>query len=191
MADKLGRNRTRNFATVVYPESAPENWKELLIQQFVPCFISPLHDKDLDPTGELKKPHYHVILCFDSVKTVEQAQEVFDIIGGVGCEVVKSLRAYARYLCHLDNPDKAQYNIDDVLHFGGADYYKVIECAVDRYTAIAEIMDFCDENHIYSFRILLQICRQEHFEWFRVLCESAAYVIKEYLKSANWEDNNK
>lgn len=99
MADKLGRSRTRNFATVVYPDSAPEGWQELLVQQFVPALVSPLHDRDINPTGEPKKPHYHVILAFDNVKTIEQAQEVFSVIGGVGCEPVKSLRAYTRYPC--------------------------------------------------------------------------------------------
>ena len=38
--------RTRNFATVVYPESAPENWIDLLKRQCVPAFISPLHNED-------------------------------------------------------------------------------------------------------------------------------------------------
>lgn len=189
MADKLGRSRTRNFACVVYPESAPENWQELLVQQFVPAFVSPLHDRDINPGGEPKKPHYHVLLLFDSVKTTEQAQEVFGAIGGVGCEVVKSLRAYTRYLCHLDNPDKVQYPMGDVRQFGGADFYSVCECSIDRYTAIAEILDFCDDNHIYSFRQLLQICRMEHFEWFRSLCDGSCYIVKEYLKTANWEDN--
>lgn len=190
MADKLGRNRTRNFATVVYPESAPKDWQELLVQQYVPAFISPLHDQDINPTGEAKKPHHHVIIMFDSVKTLEQAKEVFDVIGGVGCEVVKSLRAYARYLCHLDNPDKAQYPMDEVRQLGGADFYSVCECAIDRYTAIAEILDFCDDNHIYSFRQLLQVCRKEHFEWFRSLCDGGCIMLKEYLKTASWEDNH-
>ena len=68
----------------MYPESAPEDWREKLTAQFVPAFISPLHDSDLNPTGEQKKAHYHVIIMFDSVKTVEQAKEIFALIGGVG-----------------------------------------------------------------------------------------------------------
>lgn len=191
MADKLGRSRTRNFATVVYPESAPADWMELLTQQFVPALVSPLHDQDINPTGEPKKPHYHVIICFDSVKTIDQAKEVAEVIGGVGCEPVKSLRAYTRYLCHLDNPEKVQYPTDSVRQFGGADYYKIIDCVIDRYTAIAEIMDFCDANQIYSFSELLTICRKEHFEWFRSLCDGGVYIIKEYLKTINWEVNMK
>lgn len=47
---------------------------------------------------------------FDGVKTIEQAKDLFEQIGGVGCEKVNSIRGYARYLCHLDNPEKAQYD---------------------------------------------------------------------------------
>lgn len=48
--------RTRNWATVVYPESAPKNWREILGEMRVPCFLSPLHDKDINPDGTPKKP---------------------------------------------------------------------------------------------------------------------------------------
>lgn len=77
--------RTRNFATVVYPDSAIDNWQDILIEQRIPCFISPIHDKDLNPNGEPKKAHYHILLMFDSVKTQAQAKEVFDLINAVGC----------------------------------------------------------------------------------------------------------
>lgn len=186
MADKLGRTRTRNYATVVYPESAPENWQELLGEQCVPAFISPLHDQDINPTGEPKKPHYHVILMFDSVKTEEQAKEVFTLIGGVGCEPVKSLRAYARYLCHLDNPEKVQYDTSLVRQFGGADYMDLIGMSVDRYIALADILDYIDENQIVDFTVLMRYCREEKFEWFKVLVDGGVYTVKEYMKTLAW-----
>lgn len=178
--------RTRNFATVVYPESAPENWQVALSETCIPCFISPLHDKDINPTGEDKKPHYHVMLMFDSVKKVEQAQEVFNIIGGVGCEKVNSLRGYARYLCHMDNPEKHQYSPEDVKMYGGADYITTIGLVTDKYKAIGEIIDFCCTNEVYSYSDLLEWCRVNHFDWFRVLCDNGTFVIKEYLKSKVW-----
>lgn len=181
-----GTGRTRNFATVVYPESAPENWIVTLSEQCIPCFISPLHDKDINPTGEEKKPHYHVMLMFDGVKTDEQAKEVFDFIGGVGCERVQSIRGYARYLCHLDNPEKHQYDPEEVKAYGGADYITTIGLVIDKYKAINEMIDFCNDHEIYAYAELVNWCRLNRPDWFRVLCDNGTYVIKEYLKGMSW-----
>lgn len=184
-----GKGRTRNFATVVYPESALENWQEVLSEQFVPAFISPLHDKDLNVTGEPKKPHYHVLLMFDNVKTLEQATALFSRISGVGCEVVQSLRGYARYLCHLDNPEKHQYSTEDLKQLCGADYSTTIGLPTDKYKAIGEMIDFCQENNVVSYSELLEYSRHNRFEWFRVLCDSGTVVLREYLKSKSWTDS--
>lgn len=186
MASGNTTKRTRNYATVVYPESAPDDWQEILSQQFIPSFISPLHDRDINPGGEPKKPHYHVLLMYDSTKTVEQAREVFDLIGGVGCEKVQSIRGYARYLCHLDNPEKAQYSEEDVRALCGADYIGIIGLILDRYKAIGEIIDWCKDNEVWSYADLLEYCRSERFDWFRILCDSGTYVIKEYLKACTY-----
>lgn len=184
-----GKGRTRNYATVVYPESAPDGWQDILSQQFVPAFISPLHDKDINPTGEPKKPHYHVVIMFEGVKTREQAMEIFAKIGGVGCEVVQSIRGYSRYLCHLDNPEKAQYKQEDVRCLCGADYPGVIGLVTDKYKAIGEMIDYCKDCNIYSYSDLLEYCRMERFDWFRVLCDNGTVVMKEYLKSRRWTDD--
>lgn len=181
-----GGRRSRNFATVVYPESAPDGWQEILSQQFVPAFISPLHDQDINPTGEPKKPHYHVVIMFDSLKAKDQAQDIISKINGVGCEVVQSIRGYARYLCHLDNPEKAQYRQEDVRSLCGADYPGTIGLVTDKYKAIGEMIDYCMEYSIYSYSDLLEYCRMERFDWFRVLCDNGTVVMKEYLKSKSW-----
>lgn len=182
MATKTATKRTRNFACIVYPESAPDNWVDLLQDEFVPALISPLHDFDKNPTGEFKKPHYHIIIMFDSVKTCEQAKEIFAKIGGVGCEVVNSIRGYARYLCHLDNPEKWQYSCDKVRCLCGVDYYNIIGLATDKYQAIAEMIDFINENNIKSYKDLMTYCRFNNYGWFRVLCDNGTFVIKEFLK---------
>lgn len=178
--------RTRNYATVVYPESAKENWIDILEQEFVPCFISPLHDRDINPTGEKKKEHYHIMFVFDGPKTLEQAKEIVDKIGGVGCEKVNSLRGYARYLCHMDNPEKAQYDTGSVRAMCGADYAQSIGLVTDKYIAIKEMMAYCRENQIVSYSELLEYCAESNFGWFRVLCDNGTMVIREYLKSRAW-----
>lgn len=182
--------RTRNFATVVYKDSAPENWQDILSGFFVPTLISPYHDNDINADGTPKKPHWHVLIMFEGVKTVEQATNIFNQINGVGCEIVNSLRGYARYLCHLDNPDKAQYDIKDVVAFCGADYSNVINLVSDKYKAIREMMSFCEKHNVYSFYLLSQYAFENNESWVRVLCDSGAVYMREYLKSKDWSFKN-
>lgn len=185
--ETYGAGRVRNFATVVYPESAPENWREIIAESKIPVFISPLHDKDVNPTGEAKKPHHHVMSMYESPKTDAQAREFFGKFGGVGCETVKSVRGYARYLCHLDNPEKAQYSIDDVVSYGGADYIHAIGSAADRAKAIKEMITWIEENDCVSFAELLRYSSVNRSDWFDCLISNGAYITKEYIKSRWWE----
>lgn len=179
--------RHKNFGTIVYPESAPHNWKQLLSELKIPAIISPLHDRDVTEDGELKKEHYHVLIMYDSVKTLEQAIEDISKINGVGCEVVRSIRGYARYLIHADDPDKYQYDANDVTQLNGADFAHLIRVATDKYRAISEMMDYCIAHDIYSYAQLLEIARQTNHGWFVALCDNATIVMKEYLKSRTWE----
>ena len=150
--------------------------------------ISPLHDSDFNPDGEVKKAHYHVIIMFDSVKTPLQAKEIFDCIGGVGCEMVKSSRGYMRYLCHLDNPDKHQYNPLDVICLNGADYVDLCTLPSDRYVVIGEMTSYIRQNHIKSFSRFFDYCRDNQQDWFRLLCDNSAFIIMEYIKANNWAE---
>lgn len=186
-----GTGRTRNYATVVYPESAPSNWLDIISNAKTPVFISPLHNNDVNPNGEPKKEHYHILTMFDTVKTKEQAESFFSSFGGVGCETVNSTRGYARYLCHLDNPEKAQYSIDDVKAFGGADYINTIGTAADKAKSIKEMITFVEENDITSFSELVQYAMVNRSDWFDCLINSGAYFIKEYIKSTTWTKHNR
>lgn len=183
---KASDARKRNFATVIYPESAPEDWRTILAGYFVPAFISPLHDKDVNATGEPKKPHHHVMVMFEGKKSEEQVRSLFESIGGVGLEKVESLRGYARYLCHLDNPEKAQYNPSDVVSLNGSDYSYTIGIVADKYKAVREMIAFCKANQIVSYAELLEYASVEQDTWFRILCDSGTVVMKEYLKSVSW-----
>lgn len=187
MAEKL--QRTRNWATIVYDLDF-ESWFIKLQEACVPFLVSPLHDQDIDPCEQPKKPHYHVLLMFDGVKTQVQAKEVFNLVDCVGCEKVASLRGYARYLCHLDNPEKAQYDINAVKSFGSVDYVGIISLPTDKYDAIADMMDWVDREHCISFAKLLRYARNNNEVWFRSLCDNSTMVMREYIKSFTWELDN-
>lgn len=53
-----GAGRSRTWAALVYPESAAEGWRETLEELHITGFISPLHDKDVNPDGTPKR---HII----------------------------------------------------------------------------------------------------------------------------------
>lgn len=181
--------RTRNFASILYPESASPNWLEILKEQHIPFLVSPLHNNDLNPTGDAKKPHYHIILIFDNVKTVEQATEIFKLINSVGCEKINSLKNYSRYLCHLDNPEKAQYKTEDVIAYG-IDYLDIIKSTSNKYKMLEEMQDFCDKYDVVSFYLLCQYARKNNKEWYKTLCDNGSVYMREYLKSKDWSMKN-
>ena len=187
MESSRGKGRTRNFATVVYPESAPDNWIDIIRESHINCLISPLHDKDVNPDGEFKKAHYHVLVLFDSVKTVEQFKEFASSFGGVGTEKINTVRGYARYLCHLDNPEKVRYNEKDVTSIGSTDYFELISLPSDKYQVIREIIGFCDESDMTNFADVFRYACDNEETWFRCLCDNGAYVVKEYLKSQHYK----
>lgn len=180
--------RYRNFCTEFYPDSMPENLFELLANLMIPIFVSPLHDKDINANGEPKKPHYHVELMYNSLKTIDQVKADLDVVGGyVGCFPVKDVRSYSRYLCHLDNPEKAQYTTSDVKAFGGADYFAKISSSADKYVAIREMIEYIEANDILSFREIFLYASKARDDWFRALSDNCAMVIREYLKTRFWD----
>lgn len=183
MSDEKGRN----WSTIVYPESAPIGWIKTLELMNIECFISPLHDEDVDEkTGEIIKPHYHVLTRYGGPADKKRVRQDFSFIGGVGCEPVRDRVAYARYLCHLDSPDKYQYSPDDVICLGGADYLKTITRGKENLDRIqSQMEDFIDENNMFSYAMFSQYCRKNNWEWYKVLQRRGNNIIR-YMKSIVW-----
>lgn len=183
----MAESRKRNWVFVLYPDSAPENWREQLRDMLVPGFISPLHDKDVNADGTPKKPHWHVILTFKGLKSYEQVKAITDKLNAPAPQICKDTRAYARYLCHLDNPEKAQYEPAQVENMCGTDYLENIRSAADTDTALNEMMDWCISERCYSFFRLSNYARMNRHDWFRVLTQSRTQFLVAWLKSMQWE----
>lgn len=194
------KDRTRNYATIVYPDNKgdPErglsltspDWIDILRSFNVPCFISPLHDKDTDPDeNHEKKPHYHVLIMFDGVKTIRQFDKIRDSIGGVGFYPVESAAGYARYLCHLDNANKHQYPISDVICIGGADYEITIGATYNRKACIIQMLRFIDRHNVMTFSQILRYSLKYEPDWFNCLLDNS-FLIREYVKGYMLEKQN-
>lgn len=184
MSNKSSNNRTRNWATIVYPESAPQDWLDKLAALKVPAYVSPLHDRDVNANGEVKKEHYHVILMYQSVKSQAQVKSMFETFGGVGTEYVQSMRGYARYLCHLDNPEKAQYETKDVIQFCGAnDYISMIGSESNTRALIKQMLMYCRDNGIYEFSDIAFYAMDNREDWYDVLTSNPMVFVRETLRS--------
>lgn len=119
--------KKRNWALIAYPESLPENWEQILTETGLEVCISPLHDRDLkeDGSGELKKPHYHIILKFPGPTTSGAVKEIADQLNAPTWKPVESLRGAVRYDTHKDNPEKAQYSESDIRCLNGFELYGI------------------------------------------------------------------
>ena len=130
--------KKRNWGAVIYPESAPEDWIEQLKLKGLSFAISPLHDKDINPTGEPKKPHYHIVMCYGNPTTYENVKQVLEELGQPIPIPLESVRGYYRYFTHKDNPEKYQYNENDIRLFNGFDVtdilnnFEVFQCLKEK-----------------------------------------------------------
>jgi hypothetical protein len=111
--------KKRAWEIVAYPESVPENWIGILQKTGLQCAISPLHDKDVNPGGEQKKPHWHIIAVWSGPTTDSVAKGVARSIGTELVRAVESVKGLYRYLTHKDNPEKYQYDEKDIRHLSG------------------------------------------------------------------------
>ncbi|MGG0644097.1 replication protein [Sporosarcina gallistercoris] len=182
---KAKDERTRNWTFVVYPESAPENWREIIDDLHVPWVESPLHDRDVNPDGELKKPHWHVIIMFSSNKSYSQIREITMKLRSPNPQKVANAKGMVRYFAHMDNPEKYQYKKTDIIAHAGAEITSYLSVtSAERYELINEMMEFIDSQGIVEMKSLLDYARHERFDdWFPLLCDNSAYIMDSYIKS--------
>lgn len=180
--------QSKRWLFVFYPDSVPGDWNRIIGEWQCECLVSPLHDRDVNPDGTLKKPHWHGIIRFEKALNAREAMEfISELRGPIPMIPAGSTRSCARYLVHLDNPEKFQYDKTDVLEFGGWSWSEACMNEDETLSIIGEMMDWCDETGCVSFAVLLKFARLHKPEWFRALCKNSTYVMKEYLKSQRYD----
>lgn len=192
----MSETRSRYWATIVYPESAASGWLGMLQSMGLQAVLSPLHDRDVYEytdnekgfkKGDLKKPHYHLVFLFDSLKSSVQVKEITDKLQSVGQLKVLSISGTIRYLTHKDCKDKAQYDEKDLVSIGGADIEKYSktenEKDEDLNQTFFRITNVCAEFSIYEFSDLVDfLLSKEMFDEFKIVRQNS-YFWASYLKS--------
>lgn len=174
----------RIWASVGYPESLPTDWLEKLTETGLQIAISPLHNKDLDPTGESKKSHYHIIFNYDGPTTYNHVKELCDSLNMTIPIKLESLRGMYRYHLHLDNPDKYQYDDRDRILLNGFDVSSVNSLTateVDKLTT--EILAFIDDNNINEYSDLLYQFRVNDLVNLLNVAKSHTILFNTYIRS--------
>ena len=176
---------------IVYPESAPENWRDVLDGYHIPWACSPLHDRDVNATGEPKKPHWHVLLSFAGKKAYRQVLGVTEGIHGTVPQVCRDKKGLVRYFTHRDNPEKAQYNQKDIEAHGGFDVVELLEpTATERMILQNEMIEWCYRYNIMEFRALQIYALRERPDWAHELNRSC-FQITQFLKSQRHGEKTK
>ena len=176
--------KKRNWAFVLYPESAPSDWLQQLKNSGLMGAISPLHDKDLDPTGMPKKAHYHIILVYGNTTTFNNVKSLTDSLNQPIPQALEQVRGYYRYLTHKDNPDKAQYSDSDIITFGGfdiADFVEMSKSEVTKY--IKEIHQFIRDNNIVEYSDLCDMLIDAGLEELYEVSINHTLFINSYISS--------
>lgn len=185
----MKNQKGRNWAFIVYPESLPENYEEIIINTGLPMVFSPLHDKDVNPTGESKKAHFHVICYYENTTTLKNVKEnVTDLLNGTNPVKLESMVGMYRYHLHLDNPEKYQYDDRYRTFYNGFDVNKVDALT---YTEIGKILtdlqSLIRKEHILEYSELLDILQDNELVNMLEVARNHTLFLNTYISSRRYK----
>ena len=169
--------KKRNWAFVLYPESAPENWRDILQETGLQCCVSPLHDKDVNPDGEFKKEHYHIIACYSGPTSYNVVKSLTDSLNCPIPQALEQIKGYYRYLTHKDNPEKYQYDEKEITTINGfsiADFVELTRSEIDKIKI--ELHRLIIEKDIIEYNDLMQfLLDNEMFDKYSVASNNTIF----------------
>lgn len=177
--------KKRNWTFELYDDSCAIDWEEYLISTGVP-FAYAYHDKDVTELGEPKKPHYHVLICYDGPITYNSAKELADRVKSANgvIQPVGSVRGIIRYFCHLDNPDKYQYSENIIQCRNGFDPKDYFSLTVSQQKAFKrKVTEFIRDNDIEEYAELIDfLIDSDEMDMYDVASQNTFYFTQ-YIKS--------
>lgn len=191
--------KSKYFCAILYPESTTYDTEKLikaLAMEHLTFAVSPIHDRDVDDDGKLKKAHFHMLLSYSSATTLNNILGWFKACGMPESDlhsvrVCASGVGYYRYLTHRDNPEKAQYDVNDIRVFNDSDelFKKFSKSASEKIDDLVRIFQIVDELKTISFHSLIQYLMLNERDLFKLLTSSSALAIcvKEYQRSLEYD----
>lgn len=173
-------SRNRNFRFVVWHESADPDWENKLDETGIP-FYTITHNMDLNDDGTNKKLHDHVVIKFDSPKTLKQVEDIVYGCCGDGVNIIlvaDSISGAVQYLTHMNHPNKYQYKPEEVRCHNGVDYFHDITTPSDLDKFRADIQYYIEKENITSYYDLSWYATNIVPEWSRCINAQTIYWVK-------------
>lgn len=149
------KNFNRYFTCILYPDDKRFYYLLNYIKKnfFEVTYI--YHDRDINENGEVKKLHIHIIFKVgDNARSVfsvcEELQYNIALIEGCSCD------SMLLYLLHKNNPEKTQYNFDEVKGDTSRLLY-LLEKSKPQNDRYKEFVNDIFNNHINNLSDLLQL----------------------------------
>lgn len=184
--------KKRLWAFVMYPDSMPNDAIDILKQSGLPCAISPLHDKDLNPDDVEKKPHYHVILVYSGPTTYNAVSKFTASLNATVPQPLESVRGYYRYLTHKDNPEKFQYDDNDIVHLNGFNISDFVELTKSEIVQIKiKVQQFIREFNITEYSELMDMLFDNELMVEYEIASNNTLFFNSYVSSRRHVSNQK
>lgn len=168
----------------IYEDSVDENYLDILKALQYKIAISPWHDKDVDKEGKLTKKHRHILIDFGGSAKIKQVCDVADSIKGKNdVQWVGNKKAAFEYLTHMNDPDKYQYNSDDIILVNSKIYDWIS-------SAFKDILNYIDDYGITSLLKLTQSLRKDNNDHLLEYVSKNCYYVNAYLKEYKDIANN-
>lgn len=191
---KRAGTRTRNWTLILYPENLPEDWRNMIDDLHFKWIESPLHNQDLNADGEPKKEHHHILAMFENVKTLEQVEKIFSelfgtsesgsIVGVATPQLVSDRCALVRYMAHMDNPSKAQYDVSDIIGHNGADVSEILKySATETREMMIAMEEYIEDNNIVELADFSRLIRYDHPDWYTLLATKCTVYFNAFIRS--------
>lgn len=176
--------RSNKWAFLLYQDSAPKNYLDILEELHIPFVLSPWHNKDINKeTGEFKKAHKHGALYFDSLKSYSQVSELLtkNLNTPAHVEPVMSPKGMYDYFTHAENPEKTLYDINEIETGCGFELDKfLINNNSDEFLSM--VIDIIEERNFTEFNNLVRYARTENPLLLDLIIDKT-YFFAKYLDS--------
>lgn len=169
------QKKARHWTLLIYPDSCPTNWKEILQETGCEVAVSPLHDKDINDemSGALKKPHYHVIISYPNTTTYNVVKQLTSELNTTIPKDLKSVKGMYRYFTHMDNADKYQYDSKDILLMNGFNVDNVNELTYNQKKEIQrKIIKYILDEKISYYHDLIFKLEEVNEDWCNVALDN-------------------